>query len=86
MPLNDKRIELHFYRQNSNRVIVCKNTVGAAVLENNKDLVSTKKEPERHGYGHLIIERIVRDNNGMIDYFEDHGMFGVQIVFPTEDN
>ena len=34
------------------------------------------------GYGHKIVEKIVKDHRGMIDYFEEGDMFGVQIILP----
>ena len=83
--VTDKRIELYFAMQNSNRVIICKNTVASPVLETNKELRSTKNSGSAHGYGHLIIEKIVSDYHGMIDYFEESNMFGVQIVLPILD-
>ncbi len=78
----NKRIELLFMKQNSNRIIICKNTIEKSVLENNKDLKTTKKPKASHGYGTKIIGKIVSDYNGMVDYFEEFGMFGIQIIIP----
>lgn len=80
--LPEKRIELLFTRQNDNRIIICKNTVGQSVLATNPELRSTKPKGDAHGLGHRIVERIVADYHGMIDYFEEFGMFGVQIILP----
>jgi hypothetical protein len=38
-----------------------------------------------HGYGTKIVKRIVSDYRGMVDYFEEFGMFGVQIVLPDAE-
>ena len=84
--VDEKRIELLFSKQNSNRIIICKNTVKESVLENNKELRTTKKSGDSHGWGHQIVERIVSDYHGMIDYFEEFGMFGVQIILPGPVN
>lgn len=81
--LAHKKIELLFMKQNSNRIIICKNSISKSVLAENKDLHSTKIDGESHGYGHIIINKIVEDYNGMIDYFEEDGMFGVQIILPV---
>ncbi len=81
--LEEKRIELLFSRQNDNRVIICKNTVKESVLKNNRSLRSTKKKGDAHGLGHQIVERIVADYHGMIEYFEEFDMFGVQIILPA---
>lgn len=84
--VEEKRIELLFSKQNSNRIIICKNTVKESVLKNNKDLRTTKKSGDSHGWGHQIVEKIVSDYHGMIDYFEEFGMFGVQIILPGPVN
>lgn len=81
----NKRIELLFLRQNSNRIIICKNTVERSVLQSNKELKTTKKSKDTHGYGTKIIAKIVSDYRGMVDYFEEFGMFGVQLILPEPD-
>ena len=81
----EKQIELLFMKQNSNRVIVCKNTVSAPVLKDNKELVTTKKDKGSHGYGTKIIEKVVSDHGGMIDYYEELDMFCVQIILPAAE-
>ena len=78
----EKRIELHFLYKNAARIIVCKNTVGGSVLKNNKDLLSTKDSSELHGLGHRIVESTVKKYGGIVDYYEDGEMFGVQIPLP----
>lgn len=78
--LSERRIELLFSNQNSVRVIICKNTIGQSVLETNRELASTKSGG--HGYGHVIVNKIVENYNGMVDYFEEGDMFGVQIMLP----
>ncbi len=80
----EKRIELFFFRQNSNRVIICKNTICQSVLTTNKELKSTKKQDGSHGYGTSIIATIVNKYHGMIEYYEEFDMFGVQICLPTQ--
>lgn len=83
--VEEKRIELLFSRQNANRVIICKNTVKESVLKHNRKLKSTKASGDAHGLGHQIVERIVSDYHGMIDYFEEYDMFGVQIILPVAE-
>jgi signal transduction histidine kinase len=78
----EKRIELSFLQKNSNRIIICKNTVSCSVLKKNRDLRSTKSGEEMHGLGHKIVEGTVQKYKGMVDYFEEDGFFGVQIVLP----
>lgn len=79
---SEKRIELFFLQKNSNRIIICKNTIKESVLVKNRHLKSTKDSSELHGLGHQIVDTTVQKYNGLINYFEDEGMFGVQIVLP----
>lgn len=78
----EKRIELFFMRQNSNRIIICKNTTNNSVLQGNRELRSTKHDGHSHGYGTKIIKKIASDYNGMVEFFEDIDMFGVQVLLP----
>ena len=78
----EKRIELYFLQKNVNRIILCKNTIASSVLKNNVQLRSTKSSSELHGLGYQIVESKVNKYNGIIDYFEDEDMFGVQIMLP----
>ena len=80
---SDKRIELHFLQKNSNRIIICKNTISDSVLKNNKDLKSTKESLEMHGLGHQIVETTIKKYNGWVDYFEEENVFGVQLILPS---
>lgn len=80
--IDRKKIELTFHNENYNRVIICKNTISESVLASNRKLKSTKENKIGHGYGHFIIEKIVDKYNGMLDYFEDGDMFGIQVVLP----
>ncbi len=78
----EKRIELYFSKINKNRLIICKNTVDAPVLKNNKHLLSTKTNKEAHGIGHQIVEATVKKYGGLVDYFEEDGFFGIEISLP----
>lgn len=82
----DKRIELFFGCKNNNRIIICKNAIADSVLHNNKKMFSTKNEPSLHGLGHLIVEGTVQKYNGLVDYFEQGGMFGVEIIIPENES
>lgn len=80
----EKRIELHFSRQNANRIIICKNTVSKSVLAENRELKSTKPTGNSHGYGTKIVAEIVAKYHGMIDYYEEFDLFCVQIILPVQ--
>lgn len=78
----EKRIELYFNQKNNARIIICQNTVSHSVLASNPSLLTTKSQKDEHGLGHKIIAKIVADYNGMLDYYEEDGMFGVQVILP----
>ena len=82
---SQKRIELHFLVRNGYFSIVCKNTVKESVLETNKELRSTKKDSHEHGLGHQIVQTVANKYGGFVDYFENDGMFGVQIMLPMRN-
>ena len=84
--LEEKRIELLFSRQGDNRIIICKNTIRESVLNQNGELISTKKDKNSHGLGHLIVEECVSRLDGMINYSESGNMFSVQIILPFKRN
>ena len=77
-----KRIELYFSKIKQNRLILCKNSVDGPVLDKNKELTSTKKDKLLHGFGHQIIESTVDKYGGFVGYFDENGMFGVQVSIP----
>ncbi len=81
-PLKEKRIELLFAQQNSNRIIICQNTITESVLQKNKFLNTTKSDVNEHGLGHKIVANIAEKYGGMVNYFEERDMFGVQIILP----
>ena len=77
-----QRIELYFSKVKRNRLIICKNSVSAPVLQNNKKLLSTKPHAEAHGLGHQIVETTVKKYGGLVGYFEEDELFGVEISIP----
>ena len=88
--VTDRRIELLFTRSAGNRIIVCKNNIDgpvkAELLGEDGALRSTKIVPH-HGYGSRIVAEIAQKYNGMVEYFESGGMFGIQIMLPeSSDN
>ncbi|MBO5269158.1 MAG: sensor histidine kinase [Clostridia bacterium] len=79
---HEKHLELLLSMHNSQRIIICKNTTTESVLKSNKHLTSSKPDWESHGFGHRIILQIARKYHGTVDYFEEDGMFGVQVQIP----
>lgn len=83
-PLNERRVELLFAKEEENQIMIFKNSISFSVLTNNHELRSTKKDKESHGIGHIIVEEIVNKLGGIINYSEADDMFSVQIVFPIK--
>lgn len=83
--IKNKYIELSFSTHNNTRIIICKNAIEKSVLKYNKTLQSTKKG-SGHGYGSKIIAEIVKKYNGIVHYFEEENLFGIQIILPELSN
>ncbi len=76
----EKLIDLRFLPQQGYTVILCKNTVCGPVLQKGKLKKTAKSDPESHGLGHRIVESTAKKYGGWVDYFEEDGMFGVQVT------
>lgn len=70
-----KNIELDVQTQSQYLVISMANSIDKSVLNNNKELETTKYEKEYHGYGIKNIKSIIESHCGMIDYYEEDGYF-----------
>ena len=84
VPKERKQIELRFAQHSGCAVILCKNTVNGRVLQNGKLKKTAKSDPESHGLGHQIVEASVKKYGGWVNYFEEDGVFGVQITIPEK--
>ena len=80
---DEKYVELHFLKNNLNRIILCKNSISESVLNTNKELKTTKKNGT-HGYGHKIVSSIADKYGGFVEYIEKDGMFCVQVLLPDK--
>lgn len=81
----EKRIQLFFHLENNNRIILCQNTIEHSVLQTNPQLQSTKPDKDNHGLGQKIITKIVADYDGIYEYYEENGMFGLQVILPQNN-
>ena len=59
--------------------IVMKNTVEKPVLPHNPDLLTTKKDKTKHGYGLKTVEDIVKKYDGIKKYYEKDNWFYADI-------
>lgn len=75
-----KNIELDVRLQGSYLSIVMSNSIDTSVLEKNEKLHTTKADAQYHGFGTKNIKSIVDEHGGILNYFEENGMFGCQIL------
>lgn len=77
-----KIIRLDVQLQDAYLSIFMKNSIDRSVLENNKELYTTKEDKEYHGFGVKNIKRIVDEYNGFLNYYEEKGYFICDILIP----
>ncbi len=78
-----KEIQIQIIKKRGYETILIKNLIAESVLQNNKDLKTTKsKNLKEHGYGLAQIRSIVKMYQGMIDIYEEEGWFCCFIAFP----
>lgn len=75
-----KKIELYVQTQNAYLSIYMSNTIDKSVLEENRELVTSKKDKKQHGFGTKNVKKIVDNYNGFINYFEENGYFCCDIL------
>ncbi len=77
---DERTIILEVQKQGEYISIFMSNSINRSVLCNNKNLNTTKKDGQLHGYGIKNIRRIVEKKEGLIEFFEDNGMFCCDIL------
>ena len=80
----EKYIYVSILKKRGYDTITVKNKIDQSVLENNPELRSTKAESDTHGYGVKQIKTITEKYDGMVDIYEDNGMFCISIMIPSE--
>ncbi|MDR1753345.1 MAG: GHKL domain-containing protein [Eubacterium sp.] len=63
--------------------IVIQNKISESVLKTNPDLKTIKPDSLKHGYGLKSIMKIVKNNDGMIDFLEKNGYFIADVYLKT---
>lgn len=79
---NNKQMVVNILRKRGYDTILVKNKISKSVIEDNPNLISTKKNKEEHGYGLKHIKAIVDRYNGIIDIYEEEDFFCVYVVCP----
>lgn len=64
--------------------LLVRNTVHTSVLENNKQLKTSKENKNLHGFGTEIIAEIAQKYDGLFDYYERDGMFYSRVTLFQE--
>ena len=84
MTASEKLIYVSVRKKRGYDTITVKNRIDKSVLDENPDLISTKSDSENHGFGVRQIKDIAEKYGGMVDIYEEEGMFCVSIIIPSE--
>lgn len=81
-----KQIELKIIREKEGLNIVIKNTIQESVLAANEQLATGKADKKLHGIGHVTVEELVKEMDGMVEYYEENQMFCAHVFLPVKDS
>jgi sensor histidine kinase regulating citrate/malate metabolism len=81
----NKEIQVYILHKRAYDTILIKNKIDKSVFESNPQLISTKQTNGKHGYGIKQIKSIVEKYDGMIDFYEQDGMFCVYVMILSEN-
>ena len=82
--VSNKEMHVNILRKRGYDTILIKNRITKSVLTMNPQLISSKNLNEKHGYGMKQIKSIVEKYDGMIDFYEENGMFCVYVMILSE--
>ena len=78
---SDKRlIEVNIASYSKQLVITVSNTAEWDVLKNNRNLVSTKKQAESHGFGVESIRQIAKKYDGNARFYQENNVFNCKVL------
>lgn len=80
-----RQIYLKITSDENNFTFNLKNTIDSSVLENNKNLHTTKDISDEHGYGTKIIRDIAIKYNGRCDFYEEDDLFCCNVILKKQD-
>lgn len=80
IPEHMRRIRLTIHGNAERLMIETANTVKAPVTMQNPHMKTNKKDGVKHGYGLKTIRSIVRHYHGDLDYYDEDGLFHMQVV------
>lgn len=79
-------IEVSINSDENKLLVIIANSIAQSVLKSNKDLTSTKRDSERHGYGIKTIRSIAHKYDGVAKFYEENNMFYCQVLMYKPDN
>lgn len=77
-----KELVIRVYDNKGYDAFSVKNRIAKSVLEANPNLESTKSDASKHGFGVKQIKEIVEGYEGFTDFYEEDGMFIVNVFVP----
>lgn len=80
----DKQLWIQVKRKKGYDTITVSNSIDESVLEQNPELTTTKMDERIHGLGLRQVKSIVSKYEGLLDVWEDKGMFHVQIMLESD--
>ena len=83
-PENCRAIALYLSETSSSLHLLLKNSIQNSILKNNPRLSTTKKCSRDHGLGLHSVLKLVEQNHGCMEIFEEEHCFAVQIMYPLE--
>lgn len=75
----NREIEIRSVWNGNDMIITVENYISKSVLNDNKELHTSKQDKKSHGLGIQIIKKLVKKNNGTCDYHEEGNMFCCEI-------
>ena len=75
----NREIEIRSVWNGNDMIITVENYISKSVLNDNKELHTSKQDKKSHGLGTQIIKKLVKKNNGICDYHEEGNMFCCEI-------
>lgn len=80
-----KVINIQIYNLSGYQIFHIKNKIDCSVLDNNPDLLSTKRDKKTYGLGIKQIHNIAKKYRGLIDIYEKDKYFNVKVLIPRKN-
>lgn len=77
-------LEVTIKKKRNYDTILVKNHISTSVLKTNTSLDTSKTDTDNHGIGMKQIKEITEKYEGILDIYEEQGMFCVNVMIPIE--